>query len=96
MQQIDVKKSQQFSSDLTEIVNNCGEMIILNLQNISFMDSSGLGAIVSVLRKLNGLKRKMVLCEAAPAVDVLFKMVRLSQIAEIYETKEIAITNLKG
>ena len=95
MKQIDVNNSQQFSSDLKETLKKCsGMIVILNLQNITFMDSSGLGVIVSVLRTLNELKQKIVLCEATPAVDVLFKMVRLSQIAEIYDTKENALMNI--
>jgi len=96
MKQIDVNNSQIFSKDLKDIILRNKAAFILDLQNIGFIDSSGLGAIVSVLRDLNGLGGKMVLCNAAPAVEVLFKMVRLSQIAEIYKTKDDALFSLKG
>jgi len=95
MKQIDVNNSPQFSRELKEIVKSGNKLFILDLQNIAFMDSSGLGAIVSILRDLNESGSKLALCSAAPAVEVLFSMVRLSQIADIYKTKDDALLHLK-
>lgn len=64
---------------------------VLNLSPIRFMDSSGLGAMISCLRrqqeadgdlKLAGLK--------SPALD-LFRLVRMDRIFELYDTVEDAI-----
>jgi len=95
MKQIDVNNSSQFSRDLKEIIKNENKTFILDLQNIAFIDSSGLGAIVSILRELNESGRKLVLCDAAPAVEVLFNMVRLSQIADICKSRDDALLKLK-
>jgi len=83
--QIDVTNANDFGNQLSDAVEN-GTRFILNLREVTFMDSSGLGKIISALRKCNEKGHTMVICHVSDAVRVLFDMVRLSQIADLYET----------
>ncbi len=93
LRQIDVNNSPRFSSDLEAFLADRNK-VVLDLANVNFMDSTGLGIIVSALRTINEKKGRMVLCQAMPAVKVLFDMVRLSQIASIYTTRDEAVEAL--
>jgi len=90
LRQVDVNNSPLFRENLEKLME--GRMsVILDLSHIGFMDSTALGIIVSALRTMNGKKGRMALCCATPAVKVLFDMVRMSQIASIYQNREEAI-----
>ncbi|MDC7239042.1 MAG: STAS domain-containing protein [Spirochaetales bacterium] len=90
MKQIDVNNSVSFNDDLKSSVKS-GEKYVLDLRNIHFMDSTGLGVIVSALRKASESKGEMVLCGTEQAVKVLFDMVRISSIARIFADRDQAV-----
>ncbi len=93
MKQIDVNNSVSFNDDLQNAIKE-GEKVILDLRNIQFMDSTGLGVIVSSLRRVSESKGEMILCGTEQAVKVLFDMVRISSIARVYRDRDQALKSL--
>ncbi len=93
VKQIDVNNSALFSSELEEQLDG-EEKVVMDLTNIQFMDSTGLGCIISALRKMNESRGRLVLCSPNHAVSLLFDMVRLSQIASICKDREEALNLL--
>ena len=91
--QVDVTNSVEFGRQLSEALGGA-KRFILDLDNVSFMDSSGLGCIISTLRTVNEEKKNLVICNINDAVRVLFEMVRLSQIAVLVKTREEALVKL--
>jgi anti-sigma B factor antagonist len=49
---LDASITSNFRNKLTEIIKDGNKLIILNLTNVEFVDSSGLGSIVSGLKTL--------------------------------------------
>jgi anti-sigma B factor antagonist len=93
IRQIDVNNVGAFERELMNMLKEPFQCI-LDLQNITFIDSSGLGTLISALRSMNSTGREMIFCSANPAVEVLFKMVRLSQISTICGSREDAVNFL--
>jgi len=83
--QIDVMNSDRFSTELEERFDGEHD-VILDLSKVLFLDSSALGKIVTFLRAIREARREMVFCGMNDAVTVLFRMVRLSQIAKSVPT----------
>ncbi len=95
LRQIDMNNSPKFRKDLEECLKD-RTRVILNLGNVNFMDSTGLGIIVAALRNMNQIKGRMILCEASKAVKVLFEMVRLSHITNVYKDLDEALEAMKN
>ncbi|MBI3736649.1 STAS domain-containing protein, partial [Candidatus Sumerlaeota bacterium] len=55
------------------------------------LDSSGLGAILSCLRKLNSVGGDLKLCAMSKPVHTLFELVRMHKIFEIFPTRDEAV-----
>jgi len=58
-------------------------LIIMDLEAVSFMDSSGLGAMVASMKLLED-GRKLALCGLSPAVEKVFKLTRMFSVFDIH------------
>ncbi|MGA8941798.1 MAG: anti-sigma F factor antagonist [Thermoactinomyces sp.] len=66
--------------------------LVLNLAELEFMDSSGLGVILGRYKKVSQLGGKMILCSIRPSVFRLMEMSGLFKILPTYDNEERAIT----
>ncbi|MGH8015489.1 MAG: STAS domain-containing protein [Candidatus Zixiibacteriota bacterium] len=67
--------------------------IHLNLQKVDFINSSGLGAMVSVMKQVRSKKGKLTLSNLAPHVREIFDITQLSHVFEIYDTQNEAMAS---
>lgn len=65
--------------------------VVFDLSRLQFVDSSGLGAILSCLRQLNASGGDLKLCGMTKPVRVLFELVRMHRVFDIYNSKEEAV-----
>ncbi|WP_078380106.1 anti-sigma F factor antagonist [Sutcliffiella halmapala] len=68
--------------------------IILNLEQLSFMDSSGLGVILGRYKQIKNNGGEMVVCSISPAVKRLFEMSGLFKIIRLEESEKNALQKL--
>lgn len=68
--------------------------VLMDLQNVEFMDSSGLGAMVSALKILDN--RKLELADLQPAVAKVFALTRMDKVFVLFDTVEDALEDTKG
>ena len=72
----------------------CHQTVLLDMSRLTFIDSSGLGALLSCLRTMNGKKGQLKLFAMAKPVQALFELVRMHRIFSIYNTREEALAAL--
>lgn len=68
--------------------------ILLNLENLSFMDSSGLGVILGRYKQIKNLGGEMVVCSISPSVKRLFEMSGLFKIMRLEQNEDFALQTL--
>jgi anti-sigma B factor antagonist len=93
IERLDAARCVSFKEEIKEMISKGGHSIVLDFSTVKFMDSSGLGAVVSVLKMLTG-KRELVLCGVKGMVLDLFKLTRMDRVFMMTETKEDAIQKL--
>jgi anti-sigma B factor antagonist len=59
--------------------------IVLDLSRVTFVDSSGLGAIIAAMKHL-GAERTLELADLQPAVAKVFRLTRLDEIVKVHAT----------
>ncbi|MES2142768.1 MAG: STAS domain-containing protein [Pseudomonadota bacterium] len=82
---IDAAGAIQFKEKMRGLVNGPSPIVILDLSQVAFLDSSGLGAVVSVL-KMMGPDRKLQLSGLTPTVEKVFRLTRMDTIFTIHRT----------
>jgi anti-sigma B factor antagonist len=65
--------------------------IVVDLVAMDYISSSGIGLLVSVLRRCRQRGISMAVCGLKPEILELFKLTRLSQVFEVFENREKAL-----
>ena len=85
---LDVTTAADFRRQVNDIASiaNPPKYLLVDLQEITFMDSSGLGALVSALKSIRNSNGEMVICSANDQVQMLFELTSMTKIFKIYST----------
>lgn len=79
---------------LQEVIDEGKPNLVLNLQNISYIDSSGFGAIVSLFNYAKNRDVKFILCEVSEKNMALVKITKLTDVLTIYDNLDQAIASI--
>jgi anti-sigma B factor antagonist len=90
---IDASVSTGFKGRMVDWINQGNRRIVLDLSQVDFIDSSGLGAIVSSLKTL-GTEGDLVICGIRETVMGLFKITRMNRVFQIFADESEAIKAL--
>jgi len=89
-EELDAGNSADFKREVTPLLDATTK-IVFDLSRLRFVDSSGLGAFISCLRKLNAKGGDLKLCGMSKQVRGVFELVRMHRVFDIYATKEEAV-----
>lgn len=82
---IDAASAIQFKEMMREIVAEPSERVVLDMSNVGFLDSSGLGAVVAVMKAL-GPVRRLELSGLTPTVEKVFRLTRMDTVFLIHKS----------
>ena len=75
---IDASKAPAFKDQMTQCIESGQNQIVLDLSQVDFIDSSGLGALVTCLKRL-GPRGSLAVAGATGAVSRLFTLTRMDR-----------------
>jgi anti-sigma B factor antagonist len=73
----------RFKEEILGIVEGGSHRLILDLKGVNFIDSTGLGALVGILKRL-GPRGDLALCGLQRSVATMFTLTRMDRIFRIY------------
>ncbi|MGD8538236.1 MAG: STAS domain-containing protein [Candidatus Aminicenantes bacterium] len=94
VKRIDASIATDLKSKLIDFLENGDKVIVINLSEVDFIDSSGLGAMVLILRKI-GTDGRIKLCKLKESVRSIFELTRLDKVFEIHKSEEGALESLR-
>ena len=92
---LDADNAKDFKQEMSPLLG-ANAKVVFDMSHLQFVDSSGLGALLSCLRQLNAAGGGLMLCGMTKPVRSLFELVRMDRIFEIFDTKADAIGALQG
>lgn len=87
---IDAAAAIQFKDKIKELTIGGTDPVVLDLSDVNFVDSSGLGAIVASM-KLLGPQRPLHLAGLTPIVAKVFALTRMEKVFKIFDTAKEAV-----
>ena len=86
---LDAACSKAFKQEVNELGRD-HPYLVFDMEGLQFVDSSGLGAILSCLRTVSARHGNLVLCSVGRPVQTLLELVRMTRVFDIYPTVEEA------
>ncbi len=90
---VDLQVAGEFRTALLQLIEAGHHRLVIDMSDVHFVDSSGLGALVSALKTLKLLKREgdIRLANVQPPVVALLEIIRLHRVFSRYPSVEQAV-----
>lgn len=87
---LDASNVREFRDAVQSLIQD-RTRVVLDMAGVKFVDSSGLGALISCLRQVNGRRGDLRLCEMSRTVRALFELMRMHRVFNIHDTRADAV-----
>ncbi len=87
---LDAANAEEFKREISTLLENHGKAV-LDFGAVGFVDSSGLGALLSTMRLLSARGGDLKICNVTKPVRVVFELVRFQRILDILNSREEAL-----
>jgi anti-sigma B factor antagonist len=85
---LDGTKAGQFRRDVLQLVDKGVKTILIDFKDVTFMDSSGLGALVLALKTVRAADGQLVICSINEQIKILFELTSMDRVFEIFSSQE--------
>jgi anti-sigma B factor antagonist len=80
-----------FKEEMVKLIDQGHSAFVLDLSEVKFIDSTGLGAILSVLKRV-GKAGDILITGASETVGSMFKLTRMDRVFQMFSTVDEALT----
>ncbi len=92
--EVDVYTAPKLKSSLIDLVDQGNFKIIVNLEKVDFMDSSGLGVLVGGLKRVRSHDGAIALVCTQENILKIFRITGLVKVFPIFEAEEQAVQGI--
>jgi anti-sigma B factor antagonist len=90
--EVDVYTAPRLREKLVELVSQGHLKIVVNLEDVEFLDSTGLGVLVGALKRLRSHDGELSLVCTQQRILKVFEITGLTKVFAIYDTVDSAVT----
>jgi|SRR5579883_133677 anti-anti-sigma factor len=77
---LDGIRGNELRLKITEAINNGADIVLIDLKDVKFIDSSGLGTLVSVMKIVNTASSQLFLCSVNGQIKMLFELTKMDKV----------------
>lgn len=85
---LDGTKTANFQQQIEKSIEVGVHTILIDFSNVTFMDSSGLGALVKVFKTLEAADVRLYLCSINEQIRMLFELTSMDKYFQILRDRE--------
>jgi anti-sigma B factor antagonist len=85
---LDGTQTHQFRGELNDVVGTGARLILIDLQDVTFMDSSGLAALVTAFKTVRSAGGKLCVCSVNQQIKMLFELTSMDRVFEIFADQD--------
>ena len=71
-----------------ELANKNIKIILIDCQDITFMSSAGIGALVATLKAVRNIGGELYICSLNSQVKIIFQMTKMNRIFRVFTNRE--------
>jgi anti-anti-sigma factor len=85
---LDSTQATQLQNHVDDVVNAGANVVLVDLQAVTFMDSSGLAALVVAFKTVRSAGGDLCVCSLNQQVRMLFELTSMDRIFQIFRDRE--------
>jgi anti-anti-sigma factor len=89
---LDVAGAPALRNAVGEVVREGPTKVVIDMEGVSFVDSTGLGSVIAALKQIRGTQGELRLAAPNQQVRVVLELTTLDQVFPYYATVEEALT----
>ena len=89
--EIDLHVSPSVTASLNEMIEKKPKRLVVDLSDVSYIDSAGLAALIEAMQKVEGYGGKFMLAGLQETVRSIFEISRLDQVFQIFPDADAAL-----
>ena len=78
-----------------DILKNNGKKIILNLADVNYIDSSGIGELVSTYTTVTNSGGQFILLSLTKKIHELLQITKLLTVFQVFDSEQVAVASFK-
>ncbi len=87
------ESAKKFAAELQEVLDKTQGGVVIDLADIDYVDSTGIGELVGYLQKFTRSGRRLVLLQPHQRIEALLKLTRLDAVFPIFRERLAAIAH---
>lgn len=91
---VDTATASSVEKRLVESINKGNKQLILDFANVSYLSSTGLRAILVVVKKIKSLSGRLIICNLIPNVRDVFIMTGFDQLIQCENSESEAFKKI--
>lgn len=93
---LDSAYAERFQEQINEAITPEDQTVVIDMEDIEFMNSAGLRIALLTAKKLAQDGRNFAVCAMPERVHTIFQISGFDQIIEVYESAQDAIDSFRG
>ena len=85
---LDGIRGNHLRREVSDIVANGADIVLIDLKNVKFVDSSGLGSLVSAMQMVRNANGKLFVCSVSDQVKMLFQLTKMERILQTFADRD--------
>ncbi|MDZ8187427.1 MAG: STAS domain-containing protein [Nostoc sp. ChiSLP02] len=85
---LDGIRGNELRREVSSIVENGANILLLDLKEVKFIDSSGLGALVSAMQIVRNANGRLCVCSINDQVRMLFELTKMDRIFQTFADQD--------
>jgi anti-sigma B factor antagonist len=90
-ERLDAHNSDELKAEMNRLFESGTKDLLVDLKEVRFIDSSGLGVLVSGFKNASTHQGSIKLCNLQAQVKSMFELTRLHRVFDIYQTIDEAL-----
>lgn len=91
--EIDLYNAPEIKDIINKLIDEKKYNVVINLQEVSYIDSSGIGALISSLSNLKKYQGGLKIINVFASVRKVFELTKLTSFFEIFDSEDEAISS---
>lgn len=85
---LDGIRANELRREIHDIVEDGVDIVLVDFQDVTFMNSSGLGALVATLKNVQSHGKKLFICSLSEQVKMIFELTKMDRVFKPFTSRD--------